>query len=194
MIIDAPPATLPPLATKPKGQGRSDAVTTEDDFNAALDAHPDDHHTRMVFADWLQERGDERAEGYRALGVGRRYPVSVRMAVPPWHGKRAWVFGGADNDPPEHQRHCLLSVDWLKFIERGKGCDEHWQWRRRLKRREAEDAAALAFAKLPAERRTELLAASPSDDKPPPKRPKKTARKKPTARKPKAKELKRKKK
>ena len=37
-------------------------MTTEDDFQQALDANPDDHHTRLVFADWLQERGDPRAE------------------------------------------------------------------------------------------------------------------------------------
>src|SRR5204863_136709 len=49
-------------------------VTTEDDFQNALDADPADWQTRLVFADWLQERGDVRAEGYRALGRTRFYP------------------------------------------------------------------------------------------------------------------------
>ena len=44
------------------------AVTTEDDFQRALDKNPDDWQTRLVFADWLEERDDPRAEGYRALG------------------------------------------------------------------------------------------------------------------------------
>ena len=52
-------------------------MTSEDDFQAALDTSPDDWQTRLVFADWLQERGDPRAEGYRALAVHRRIPVGV---------------------------------------------------------------------------------------------------------------------
>ena len=31
-------------------------MTTEDDFQAAPDASPDDWQTRLVFAAWLQER------------------------------------------------------------------------------------------------------------------------------------------
>lgn len=139
-------------------------MTTEDDFSAALDANPDDHHTRLVFADWLQERGDVRADGYRALGAGRVYPLSVRMGATPWRGKTAWVYGGATNSIGTHQRHCLLAVDWFKLIERGEGCDASWC--RRLNRREAEDAAALAFAKLPPKRRAELLAATPTAKNP----------------------------
>ncbi len=50
-------------------------MTTEDDFQAALDANPDDWQTRLVFADWLDERGDARAEGYRALGANRLRPL-----------------------------------------------------------------------------------------------------------------------
>jgi uncharacterized protein (TIGR02996 family) len=49
-------------------------MTTEDDFQRDLDDDPSDHHTRTVLADWLEERGDERAEGYRALGLNRIYP------------------------------------------------------------------------------------------------------------------------
>jgi uncharacterized protein (TIGR02996 family) len=38
-------------------------VTDEQSFHDHLDQHPDDHHARMVFADYLQEQGDPRAEG-----------------------------------------------------------------------------------------------------------------------------------
>ncbi|MBN9120212.1 MAG: TIGR02996 domain-containing protein [Planctomycetes bacterium] len=33
-------------------------MTSEDDFQAALDPDPDDHNTRLVLADRLQERDD----------------------------------------------------------------------------------------------------------------------------------------
>src|SRR5215510_9578888 len=52
-------------------------MTTEDDFQAALDKNPEDWQTRLVFADWLEERGDVRAEGYRALGLLHRVPVGA---------------------------------------------------------------------------------------------------------------------
>ncbi len=38
-------------------------MTTEEDFQAALDLHPDDWQTRLVFADWLQDRSDSPADG-----------------------------------------------------------------------------------------------------------------------------------
>jgi uncharacterized protein (TIGR02996 family) len=63
-------------------------VTTEDDFQAALDAHPKDWQTRLVFADWLDERGDPRAEGYRALGTLSLCPDYCAQALKkPW----SWI-------------------------------------------------------------------------------------------------------
>src|SRR5262245_22994715 len=64
-------------------------MTTEDDFQNALDANPNEHHTRLVFADWLQERGDPRAEGYRALGRLRRVPTS-KFRQP--HSRKPWFL------------------------------------------------------------------------------------------------------
>ena len=52
-------------------------MTTEDDFQVALDTNPGDWRTRLVFPDWLPERSDPRADGYRALGVLRRAPVTT---------------------------------------------------------------------------------------------------------------------
>ena len=45
-------------------------MTTEDDFQRALDANPDDWQTRLVFADWLEDRGDDLR-----LRVARLYLV-----------------------------------------------------------------------------------------------------------------------
>lgn len=52
-------------------------MTTEDDFQNAIDASPDDWNARLVFADWLQEQGDPRAEGYRALGALKWCPFGL---------------------------------------------------------------------------------------------------------------------
>lgn len=46
----------------------------EKEFQAALDANPLDHTIRLVLADWLEERGDERAAGYRLLGSMQKAP------------------------------------------------------------------------------------------------------------------------
>lgn len=120
-------------------------MTTEDDFQKKLDANPDDWQTRLVFADWLEEQGDPRAEGYRALGVRRLYPGASKT----WS---CW-WGREDNDVVAAElRHGLLPLEWLQLIPG----DTFW-WADFYNRRKAEDAAALAFARLPPERRAELL-------------------------------------
>lgn len=123
-------------------------MTTEDDFQRMLDAHPDDHQTRLVFADWLEERGDERAEGYRALGLLRHH-TGGSNAFPCW-----WTHekNGTANDQTQAQ----LPRDWFDRL-RDALTGGNW-WRDYPSRRAGDDAAALAFACLPAERRAELLA------------------------------------
>lgn len=155
-------------------------MTTEDDFQAALDANPEDWQTRLVFADWLQERGDPRAEGYRALGVSRRRPYVGgfdNTETGRWLGA-GWF--GCEGKLAEDAY--TLPEDWFRAI---KGFGKDLMYRPRYvgkfktpNRRTIEDAAALAFARLPAARRAELLAA------PPPAKPRKTAKSKPRRRKP----------
>jgi uncharacterized protein (TIGR02996 family) len=149
-------------------------VTTEDDFQAALDKRPSDWQTRLVLADWLQERGDPRAEGYRALGVQRLHPLTATQAFDPWEGRTAWIFG----HPKSYQcpRTGRLPSDWFKRVAKNEGSDQ-W-WRRYLSRRECEDAVARAFARLPAARRAELLAPPALEA---PKKRRKSAAKKPRA-------------
>jgi uncharacterized protein (TIGR02996 family) len=157
-------------------------VTTEDDFNAALDADPEDWQTRLVYADWLQERGDERAEGYRALGMARHFPGRSEFSQP-----HRWGFTNPANDVAGKHgwgSH-VLPREWWEVMDPGEVSREDnpwWNWH--PSRREAEDAAALAFAGLPPERRAELLAAAPPARKP---KRKKATPKKPAAQKPKAK-------
>ncbi len=142
-------------------------MTTEDDFQAALDANPADHHTRMVFADWLQDRADERAEGYRALGALRRAPI-VRGGftfggVP---NSILWWWESAGGEPVEYVPH-RLPQDWLRHMDmketRGMFYPSAGLIDRPNTRREVEDAAALAFARLSHARRMQLLALTPEE-------------------------------
>lgn len=127
-------------------------MTTEDDFQKQLDEHPDDHHTRLVFADWLDERGDPRGPGYRALG-------SLRLA-PHLYGWR-WYWGnypqlGKCRWSEEFCGAMIPCSDWHNQIQpRFSQVPEFWVTSDT--RREAEDAAALTFAQLPPERQAELL-------------------------------------
>jgi uncharacterized protein (TIGR02996 family) len=131
-------------------------VTTEDDFQSALDANPDDWQTRLVFADWLQERGDPRAEGYRALGRNRFYPY-VHNPKPGQQDRfrgAAWWSPGAEKDG-------FLPNDWFLAIS-GFGNNTTYRPLHRTSadiasRRQMDDAAALAFSTLPPQRRTDLL-------------------------------------
>lgn len=131
-------------------------MTSENDFQAALDADPTDHHTRLVFADWLQDRGDPRAEGYRALGVQRLRPVLNDYA--------RWAFGwmaAGCKTYPAWFRHgvCLLPTAWYSVLYEVNDISNmtRYSYTERRTRREAEDMAALAFARLPAAYRAELL-------------------------------------
>lgn len=118
-------------------------MTTEDDFHRALDAHPDDRHTRLVFADWLDDHGDERGPGYRAQGALGIAPCEFETI------DGTMLYGYRRESIP-----WWLAID-AQYTDSRVGSHE-WDTRRA-----AEDSAALAFARLPAERRAELLEAAP---------------------------------
>src|SRR5687768_10524354 len=154
-------------------------MTTEEDFQQQLDLHPDDHHTRLVFADWLQERGDPRADGYRALGQLRVSPchfgssifdagARTQLSASDLYRDKWWWCAS----PDEKFRPHFLPDGWFPAARVPLF----------KTRREAEDAAALAFGKLSPKRRAEMLTATPTT-----KKRKKPARKKPPAKKSKGK-------
>jgi uncharacterized protein (TIGR02996 family) len=131
-------------------------VTAEDDFHQALDAHPDDWQTRLVLADFLQERGDPRADGYRAIATLRRSPLlgvsSVTMCW--WH---------CDSEGAVPRARNTIPPDWFALLPSGTGSAMFWPLLKEggvnnRSRRECEDALARAFAGLPDGRRAELLA------------------------------------
>jgi uncharacterized protein (TIGR02996 family) len=114
-------------------------MTTEDDFHNALDAVPYDHHTRLVFADWLQDLGDPRADGYRYLGEHRLYPFASTLTTDP---PPRWCWLRVDHtrgNPGQEPHHAVLPVEFVDGPE--------WPSFAFNTRREAEDAAALFVVK-----------------------------------------------
>jgi len=128
-------------------------VTEEDAFQAKLDADPDDATTRLVFADWLDERGDPRASGYRALGhLGKRPNKSPnRPGLNPNLPEGCWEWWL--ERPRMTPVYRELPAGWFEAIR----CTFIYQTQDPvtravidvskdfLTRREAEDAAALAY-------------------------------------------------
>ncbi len=80
---------------------------SEEGFQAVLDADPTDWITRGVFADWLEERGDPRAAGYRELS---------RLKKRPHMGGRCPWFERLDGTTlTEHEY--TLPVAWFDRID-----------------------------------------------------------------------------
>jgi hypothetical protein len=92
-----------------------------------------------VFADWLQERDDPRAEGYRALARTNRRPA-------PSSKKGKWGWWNSIKYKPLKFDEGTLPGDW--FAAMVGPVKKNWNFERYSSRREAEDAAALAFIKL----------------------------------------------
>lgn len=124
-------------------------MSDEEAFQAALDANPDDHVTRLVFADWLEERGDPRAEGYRAMGKLRLSPYFSEST-------KQWCFFNARYYKRTVGSH-HLSHDW---IHAAMHFDTNYIARK--SRSQLENEVAEGFADLDTERRTELLAGVPA--------------------------------
>ncbi|MEK6235193.1 MAG: TIGR02996 domain-containing protein [Planctomycetales bacterium] len=64
-------------------------------FLADITAHPDDDAPKLVYADWLEERGDKRAEFIRLVveGVDGREATGEEICET---SGTAWVAGGRD--------------------------------------------------------------------------------------------------
>jgi uncharacterized protein (TIGR02996 family) len=137
----------------------------EEAFQAALDANPDDHTTRLVFADWLQERDDPRAAGYREMGrigfsplrqpgafLGGNHVREITGADDviweAWNGNALAVARGmmaVTRDSGAFRGHTLPGL-WLLFVE----CEAYERdgvvWNKGFSsRRECDDAVALAY-------------------------------------------------
>jgi uncharacterized protein (TIGR02996 family) len=64
-------------------------VHDDDGFIAAIVSGPDNTTVRLVYADWLEERGDQRAEFLR-LAISQRSPARLKALAkqcdPSWVG------------------------------------------------------------------------------------------------------------
>jgi uncharacterized protein (TIGR02996 family) len=127
--------------------------SAERSFWTRIDQEPTDIHARLVFADWLQDADDPRAEGLRALVANGWEPGNFRSGV-------AW--GRESNPNASFWRQemtdevpTLLPDDWWKALH----APSEWYgwWRFYLSRSDALNAAAEAFSRLPVERRNQLL-------------------------------------
>lgn len=128
-------------------------MTTEEGFQLALDANPHDWQTRLVFADWLQDRDDPRAEAYRALGRLCVHPIRIEMMVNEDESGAEWKFiWGTDANDGHRAREqfgaCFLPAAWYECLpEAHPDYETHW-WRYYPTRRAAEEAAVEAFARF----------------------------------------------
>jgi uncharacterized protein (TIGR02996 family) len=134
-------------------------VTTEEDFQRKLDENPEDWDTRLVFADWLEDRDDPRASGYRAIARLKRRPLK---------GRRRFEFKDKSQSEEAwwwHHGNSLcynyVPADWFALLPPGLGNKVFWPLlsgpERVRNRRECEDALAQAFAQLPEDRQNQLL-------------------------------------
>ncbi len=121
-------------------------ATEEASFHAALDAQLEDDCTRMVFADWLEERDDPRALGYRLLVAFRLRPFNGHHELKRW-GAYSWscCFAGR----PYSSTLTRTWYNHLTKIERPTEVGPPGKIlldARYPTRREAEDDAALAVS------------------------------------------------
>jgi uncharacterized protein (TIGR02996 family) len=112
-------------------------MTDEDAFQLALDADPSNHATRLVFADWLEEQGDWRAEGYRWMGANEKWPCPPeRSKSNGWYSENRWHFW--DQPFYKTEDYILCHCDGI-----AKGKWEQWEFDTR---RECEEAICRAVA------------------------------------------------
>jgi uncharacterized protein (TIGR02996 family) len=134
-------------------------MTPEENFQRRLDANPKDWQARLAFADWLDAQDDPRGPGYRTLAVQRRYPLQG-------HNKEAEAWWWHCSQTGDTEFHNQLPPDWFKLLPPEEGSQMFWPVfteKGGIKsRRGCENALALAFAQLPAERQAELLAGPPA--------------------------------
>jgi len=144
-------------------------MTTEDDFQRQLDENAANCQLRLIFADWLQDHDDPRADGYRAMGKLELYPVAIRMGIPhqdqvpwtrypkdgEWDGDWRWLIGSDGNDGlartwfNEHAPGALIPYPWFERVPKHPTghYDSAW-WRFSRDRHEMENRIAMAFIQL----------------------------------------------
>jgi uncharacterized protein (TIGR02996 family) len=141
-------------------------MTTEDDFQHALDATIDDWQTRLVFADWLQDRNDPRSVGYYVLGLCQIYPRRAFNTKP---GGNQSCYSGSASTCYEWWIRTFADdsggpaniLPWFDHLTGGYQYPENDDERVRSmdyeSRRAADEAAVAAFLGLPPGVRSDVI-------------------------------------
>jgi hypothetical protein len=118
-------------------------MTDESAFVAMLDANPDDHVTRDLFAEWCEDVGDERQSGMRWLAANRKRPMHWRYERDNdwfWRQEGQEVGDGVTCNVLPAQIFLALAGYFAP-----KTRIVTYSWRSYLTRQSAEDAFALAY-------------------------------------------------
>lgn len=107
----------------------------EDFFRAVLDADPADAAARLLLAEWLDERGDSRAAGYRWMARRRKHPYFLS-------GSERWSWTNLRNAVPVHNQ---LPPRLYEALPRQIDTD----WKKYETVREAEEELASEIARNP---------------------------------------------
>ena len=108
----------------------------ESAFHAALYADPDNHAIRGVFADWLEERGDRRAHGFRWMVANGKRPENFEKEFH-WNNVEWYQI-----DPPSR-----IPDKILQAISDDHN-NQYYNYRIFDSRQAAEDALAHAIADI----------------------------------------------
>ena len=122
-------------------------MTTETDFIEQLNKTPSDHSLKLVFADFLQELNDPRAEGYRALGHVERIPAH-------YIGSNEWTWWRQLPPPALTPSMYLPEIWWDKLIPTKQSYFRESNYHTYT---EALDAAAIAYSKLSIQTRNKIV-------------------------------------
>ena len=122
-------------------------MTTESDFQTALDADPTDWQTRLVFADWLEEQGDSRVAGYRRMGELRVSVIKYQSIPIDKSGRWGWCVGKLCVGTEWETKYPKINKDWFEQI-RKYNTAPNWQsmfWCYFTSRQEGDDALAIEY-------------------------------------------------
>jgi len=117
-------------------------MTTEEDFWRALEADPADWDLRLVFADWLEDHGEE------VLAAGQRWQAHARQKPDPNFGSY-WSWFRLDEEESKRLRY-HLDPDLFAFLEGEDlthGGRYSTEWKDYSSMREADQALARALTR-----------------------------------------------
>jgi uncharacterized protein (TIGR02996 family) len=133
------------------GTRRWRIMSEEQYFHKMLNDDPADEAARLLLAEWLAERGDERAAAYRWMVLAAKHPVHDMMyATGPhtwdwWSMLTGWNSGDGDTND-RHDRldpYLLRALDQFHRKSNWKGDCAYCEF---MTRREAEEALVRALA------------------------------------------------